>query len=158
MLDPATAKSLAALIDPSKAIADPTPISEAVHKDTALITVVDRDGMAVSLIYSIFASFGSGVASNRFGILLHNRGSGFNLIPGHPNEIGPGKRPMHTIIPGMIRENGRVSASFGVMGGDMQAQGHLQLYRKLVNGERDPQNIINAPRWKLNKDGTLLLE
>jgi len=146
MLDPATAKSLAALIDPSKAIADPTPISEAVHKDTVLITVVDRDGMAVSLIYSIFASFGSGVASNRFGILLHNRGSGFNLIPGHPNEIGPGKRPMHTILPGMTRKDGLIDMTFGVMGGQYQATGHAHMVSNIVDFGMDPQAAIDAPR------------
>ena len=146
MLDPATGKALAALIDPKRAMADPAPLSEAVHKDTVLITVVDRDGMAVSLIYSIFASFGSGVASDKFGILFHNRGSGFNLTPGHPNELGPGKRPMHTILPGMTRQNGLIDMTFGVMGGQYQATGHCHLISNLVDFGMDPQAAIDAPR------------
>ena len=92
LLDPALAAKLAGLIDPARAMADPAALSEDHHKDTILITVVDRDGMAVSLIYSIFATLGAGIASDKFGILFHNRGSGFNLTPGHPNEAGPGKR------------------------------------------------------------------
>lgn len=146
MLDPATGTSLAALIDPRKAMADPTPLSEAVHKDTVLITVVDRDGMAVSLIYSIFASFGSGVASDKFGILFHNRGSGFNLTPGHPNELGPGKRPMHTILPGMTRKNGQIDMTFGVMGGQYQASGHCHLLSNIIDFGMDPQTAIDVPR------------
>ena len=87
MLDPATAKKLAALVDPKKAGHAPGKISEAVHKDTIYITVVDRDRMAVSLIYSIFNGFGSGIASEKFGILFQNRGAGFTLQPGHPNSF-----------------------------------------------------------------------
>ncbi|MGB7242190.1 MAG: gamma-glutamyltransferase, partial [Sulfitobacter sp.] len=104
MLSLDVATKLAGLIDPGKAMASAAPLTETVHKDTIYITVVDADGMSVSLIYSIFNGFGSGIASEKFGILLQNRGAGFNLIPGHPNEAMGGKRPMHTIIPGMIRE------------------------------------------------------
>ncbi len=146
MLDPGTAKSLAALIDPKKAMGNPTALSEAVHKDTVLITVVDRDGMAISLIYSIFASFGSGIASDRFGILFHNRGSGFNLTPGHPNEAGPGKRPMHTILPGMTRKDGKIDMTFGVMGGQYQATGHAHVVSNIVDFGMDPQAAIDSPR------------
>ncbi|SMX22922.1 gamma-glutamyltransferase family protein [Boseongicola aestuarii] len=146
MLNPKTGKSLAALIDPKKAMPDPAPLSEAVHKDTVLITVVDRDGMAVSLIYSIFASFGSGVASDKFGILFHNRGSGFNLTQGHPNELGPGKRPLHTILPGMTRKNGRIDMTFGVMGGQYQATGHCHLISNIIDFGMDPQAAIDTPR------------
>ena len=146
LLDPATAKSLAALIDPNKAMASPAPLSEDVHKDTVLITVVDRDGMAVSLIYSIFATFGSGIASSKFGILFHNRGSGFNLVPGHANEAGPGKRPMHTIIPAMRATDGKVDMSFGVMGGQYQATGHVHILSNMIDFGMDPQEAIDAPR------------
>ena len=146
MLDLATAKALAGLIDPQAAMANPTQLSEAVHKDTVLITVVDRDGMAVSLIYSIFASFGSGHASDTFGILLHNRGSGFNLTSGHPNEAGPGKRPMHTILPAMTRNDGRVDMTFGVMGGQYQATGHAHFISNIVDFGMDPQEAIDSPR------------
>lgn len=146
MLDPSTAKELAKLIDPKKAMSAPAPLAESVHKDTVLITVVDRDGMAVSLIYSIFASFGSGIASDRFGILFHNRGSGFNLTPGHPNEFGPGKRPLHTIIPGMTRKSGKINMTFGVMGGQYQATGHAHFLSNIVDFGMDPQSAIDAPR------------
>ncbi|NNE52144.1 MAG: gamma-glutamyltransferase family protein, partial [Sulfitobacter sp.] len=108
LLSPDTASELAGLIDPKKAMASPAALSEQVHKDTIYITVVDRDGMKVSLIYSIFHGFGSGIASDRFGILLQNRGAGFTLEEGHPNELKGSKRPMHTIIPGMVRQQGRI--------------------------------------------------
>ena len=146
MLSPDTASRLAALIDPDRAMADPAPVSEAVHKDTILITVVDRDGMAVSLIYSIFHSFGSGLASAKFGINFQNRGAGFTLTEGHPNEAGPGKRPMHTIIPGMIRQNDRVSMTFGVMGGAYQPNGHARLITDMVDFGMDPQTSFQSPR------------
>ncbi|NNE78755.1 MAG: gamma-glutamyltransferase family protein [Silicimonas sp.] len=145
-LSPETAERLAALIDPTRAMAAAAPLTEEVHKDTVLISVVDRDGMAVSLIYSIFATFGSSVASPRFGILFHNRGSGFNLTPGHPNEAGPGKRPMHTIIPAMRARDGKIDMAFGVMGGQYQATGHARLLTNLIDYGMDPQQAVDAPR------------
>ena len=146
MLDPAFADRLAGLIDPRRAMPAAAPLTEALHRDTIYITVVDRDRMAVSLIYSIYHSFGSGIASDRFGILLQNRGAGFTLAEGHPNELGPGKRPMHTIIPGMLREGGRVTMPFGVMGGAYQPTGHARLVSNLVDFGMDPQTAIDAPR------------
>lgn len=146
MLDPATAKELAARIDPNRAMEAPAPLTEQVHRDTVLITVVDRDGMAVSLIYSIFASFGSGIASPDFGILFHNRGCGFNLLPNHPNEAGPGKRPMHTIIPAMRATDGNIDMAFGVMGGQYQATGHAHVMSNMADFGMDPQEAIDAPR------------
>jgi len=146
MLSAQTAARLAALIDPARAMADPAPVSEAVHKDTILITVVDRDGMAVSLIYSIFHGFGSGLASARFGINFQNRGAGFTLKPGHPNEAAGGKRPMHTIIPGMIRQNGRVTMPFGVMGGAYQPNGHARFITNMVDFGMDAQTAFDAAR------------
>lgn len=146
MLDMETAKKLAALIDPSKAMQSPAALSEAVHKDTIYITVVDGDGMSVSLIYSIFHGFGSGIASDKFGLLMQNRGAGFTLEQGHPNELKGGKRPMHTIIPGMIRQNGRVIMPFGVMGGAYQPNGHARFASNLVDFGMDPQAAIDAPR------------
>ncbi|SIS55742.1 gamma-glutamyltransferase 2. Threonine peptidase. MEROPS family T03 [Roseivivax lentus] len=146
MLSDATAEALAALIDPKRAQRAVTEITEAVHKDTIYITVVDRDRMAVSLIYSIFHGFGSGLASEKFGILLQNRGAGFSLAEGHPNEMAPGKRPMHTIIPAMLREGGRVTMPFGVMGGQYQSAGHARFLTNIADFGLDPQAAIDGPR------------
>jgi gamma-glutamyltranspeptidase/glutathione hydrolase len=146
MLSMDTAKALAALIDPRKAMPSATTLSEAVHRDTIYITVVDRDRMAVSLIYSIFHGFGSGIASEKFGILLQNRGAGFTLQEGHANEMAGGKRPMHTIIPGMLREQGRVTMPFGVMGGAYQSNGHARFVSNLRDFGLSPQEAIDAPR------------
>ncbi|UWQ21445.1 gamma-glutamyltransferase family protein [Jannaschia sp. W003] len=146
MLSPDTAQRLAALIDPARAMAAAAPLAESVHRDTIYITVVDRDRMAVSLIYSIFHSFGSGLASDRFGILFQNRGAGFSLERGHPNEMAPGKRPMHTIIPGMLREGGRVTMPFGVMGGAYQPAGHARFLSNMADFGMEPQAAIDAPR------------
>ncbi|MEO0401644.1 MAG: gamma-glutamyltransferase family protein [Pseudomonadota bacterium] len=146
MMAPETAAKLAALIDPQKAMAAPAPRSEQVHKDTIYITVVDRDGMAVSLIYSIFHGFGSGIASDKFGILLQNRGAGFTLEDGHPNELKGGKRPMHTIIPGILAKDGKAMMPFGVMGGAYQPNGHARLVTNIVDFGMDPQAAIDAPR------------
>jgi gamma-glutamyltranspeptidase/glutathione hydrolase len=157
MLAPETAAKLAALIDPSKAMLSPAALTESVHKDTIYITVVDRDGMAVSLIYSIFHGFGSGIASEKFGILLQNRGAGFTLEHGHPNEMKGGKRPMHTIIPGMIRENGKLRIPFGVMGGQYQSTGHARFASNLVDFGMDPQEAIDAPR-AFSDAGSLKME
>ena len=101
MLSDATADALAALIDPKRAIPGIDQRSEAVHRDTVYITVVDEQRVAVSLIYSLFWPFGSGLASRRYGICLQNRGAGFNLTEGHVNELKGGKRPLHTLIPGL---------------------------------------------------------
>ena len=146
MLASETAAKLAALIDPRRAMAAPAPLTEAVHKDTVYLTVVDRDLMAVSLIYSIYHSFGSGLASDKFGLLFQNRGAGFNLIPGHPNEAGGGKRPMHTIIPGMLAKGGKVTTSFGVMGGAYQPVGHSRFMTNLVDHGMELQAALDAPR------------
>ncbi|MCW8844046.1 MAG: gamma-glutamyltransferase, partial [Rhodobacteraceae bacterium] len=146
MLSPDTAARLAALIDPDRAMPAAAPLSEAVHKDTIYITVVDKDRMAVSLIYSIFHGFGSGIASEKFGILLQNRGAGFTLEEGHPNEMQGGKRPMHTIIPAMLRKEGRVTIPFGVMGGAYQPNGHARFVSNLVDFGMDLQTAIDAPR------------
>ena len=146
MLSPETAVRLAALIDPNRALPVALPGAEAVHRDTVYITVVDKDRMAVSLIYSIYWAFGAGMASDRFGILFQNRGAGFNLIPGHPNEAAGGKRPMHTIIPGMLKQAGRVLAPFGVMGGAYQPVGHARFTSNLADFGMDVQTAIDAPR------------
>jgi gamma-glutamyltranspeptidase/glutathione hydrolase len=149
-------RRLAAKISINKALQ--LPLTHQIVSDTVYLTTADTNGMMVSFIQSNYMGFGSGVVVPNTGISLQNRAAGFCLDHKHPNCVAGDKKPFHTIIPGFITRDKKPFSSFGVMGGDMQAQGHLQLYRKLVNGERDPQNIINAPRWKLNKDGTLLLE
>jgi gamma-glutamyltranspeptidase/glutathione hydrolase len=146
MQSPETAAKLAGLISPTQAMAAPAAVSEAIHKDTIYITVVDKDHMAVSLIYSIFHSFGSGIASDTFGILFQNRGAGFTLEEGHPNEAGGGKRPMHTIIPGILRKAGKTVMPFGVMGGAYQPNGHTRFVSNLADFGMDPQTAIDAPR------------
>ncbi len=146
MISDETAKALAALIDPKRALPDPGRAAEAVHRDTVLITVIDKNRMAVSLIYSIFHAFGAGLASARFGINFQNRGAGFTLERGHPNEAAGGKRPMHTIIPALFARNGSVMGCFGVMGGQYQPSGHAQITSNLVDFGMDPQEALDAPR------------
>jgi gamma-glutamyltranspeptidase/glutathione hydrolase len=150
----ATAARLAARLDPGRATPPPAAPLGQPHRDTVYITVVDRDRMAVSLIYSIFASFGSGIQSERFGVLFNNRATGFTLAEGHPNEAAGGKRPMHTIIPGMLREGGHVIMPFGVMGGPYQPNGHMRLVSNLLDFGMDVQAAIDAPRSF--QDGTAL--
>ncbi|GKY86649.1 gamma-glutamyltransferase family protein [Sinisalibacter aestuarii] len=146
MLAPETARRLAALVDPGRAKPAAAPLAGAEHRDTVYVAVVDRDLMSVSLIYSIYHSFGSGLASEKFGILFQNRGAGFTLEKGHPNEAGGGKRPMHTIIPAMLRENGRVTMPFGVMGGAYQPNGHVRVLTNIVDYGLNPQAALDAPR------------
>ncbi len=153
MLSAETAARLAALIDPARALPDAAQASEAVHRDTVYLTVVDRDRMAGSLIYSIYHSFGAGLASDRFGLAFQNRGAGFTLAQGHPNEAAGGKRPMHTIIPAMLRREGRVTMPFGVMGGAYQPTGHARLVSNLVDHGMDLQAAIDAPRCFGGPDG-----
>ena len=146
MLAPETGARLAALIDPKRAMPGIPPAAEAVHRDTVYLSVVDGEGMAVSLIYSIYWGFGSGLASDRFGILFQNRGAGFTLAEGHANEAAGGKRPMHTIIPGMIARAGRVVLPFGVMGGAYQPAGHVRFATNVIHHGMDVQEAIDAPR------------
>jgi gamma-glutamyltranspeptidase/glutathione hydrolase len=157
MLSPATAQRLAALIDPDRVLPDPRRASEAIHRDTVYLCVVDRDRMAVSLIYSVYHAFGSGLASAKFGINFQNRGAGFTLEPGHPNEAAGGKQPMHTIIPAMLRREGRVEMPFGVMGGSYQPAGHVRVITSMLDYGMDPQSAIDGPR-SLPEDGALRLE
>ncbi|WP_425099917.1 gamma-glutamyltransferase [Tropicibacter sp. S64] len=152
-----TAARLAALIDPNRAMASAAKTSEAVHKDTIYITVVDKDRMAVSLIYSIFHGFGSGIASEKFGILFQNRGAGFSLKEGHPNEMTGGQRPMHTIIPAMLCDGGRVTMPFGVMGGQYQPNGHARVVSNMTDFGMHAQEALDAPR-SFAFDGKLQLE
>ena len=116
---------------------------------TVYLTAADADGMMVSLIQSNYMGFGSGVVVPDTGISLQNRGSGFRLEEGHPNQVAGGKRPFHTIIPAFLTRGGEPVMSFGLMGGSMQAQGHLQMVVRLVDYRQNPQAAADAPRWQL---------
>jgi len=144
LLDKAFARSLADRIDRSKRV--PLPKAPAPGSHTVLITVVDRDRTAVTLINSLFREFGSGIATEKTGILLHNRGSGFVVDPAHPNAIGPSKRPLHTLVPALAMRDGRCELAFGVMGGHYQAMGHANFIVNTVDYRMDPQTALEHPR------------
>lgn len=128
------------------------------HGDTVYLTVADQWGNMVSWIQSLYMGFGSGLTAGTTGVQLQNRGANFNLIPHHPNQVAPGKRPYHTIIPGFISQNGQPFSSFGVMGGFMQPQGHLQVGLNLAAFGMDPQTALDAPRFNWLKDKEVAIE
>lgn len=148
LLDPAYLALRAGLIDPDLA-GDPghgTPIAGG----TVCLAAGDASGMMVSFIQSNYQGFGSGVVVPGTGISLQNRGCGFSLVAGHANHVGPGKRPFHTIIPGFVTDpGGSPRMAFGLMGGPMQAQGHLQLCLRILSHGQNPQAAVDAPRWRL---------
>jgi gamma-glutamyltranspeptidase/glutathione hydrolase len=125
---------------------------------TVYLTAADERGMMLSFIQSNYMGFGSGVVVPGTGISLQNRGAGFSLKPGHPNQVGPGKRPFQTIIPGFLTRNGQPVMSFGVMGGSMQAQGHIQMVIRLVDYKQNPQACSDGARWIVNHDHSVSLE
>ncbi|MEM7214912.1 MAG: gamma-glutamyltransferase family protein [Pseudomonadota bacterium] len=149
--------ALSRLYDPAKknpSISLPDPAGS----DTIYLSVVDRDGMAVSFINSLFAWFGTGIVTMNSGIALQCRGAGFNVIPGHGNAIGPSKRPFHTIIPAMVTKDGKVTHSYGVMGGSYQAMGHAHALSNMLDYGMDPQSALDDPRIFWNEYGDLTLE
>ena len=152
------AKSRCALIDPKKAMVS-APYGK-VHggSDTVYISSMDGQGNACSLIYSIYAGFGTGMVVPGTGIALHNRGALFSLDPAHPNALAPGKRPYHTIIPAMATVDGEIYMSYGVMGGFMQPQGHLQVMSNVVDHGMEPQAALNALRFMVSQDSVALEE
>ena len=162
LLSTAYASDRAALIAPD-ATMDPPPTFGEIPpgSDTIYLSAVDGDGNACSFIKSLYMGFGVGIAAEGAGVLLQNRGAGFTLQPGHANCLAPGKRPYHTIIPGLALKSGELWASFGVMGGFMQPQGHFQVLSGLIDDDLNPQEALNRPRWYLeNGDpaGDLLVE
>ncbi|MFG1461954.1 gamma-glutamyltransferase family protein [Xanthobacter sp. DSM 24535] len=146
LLSDALADTLAARIDPARAGKITPVLPAAEHSDTVYISVVDKDRNAVSFINSIFNPYGAGLMAPGCGVLFHNRGQCFSLAAGHPNAIGPRKRPLHTIIPGLVAEDGRICLSFGVMGGHYQAMGHAHFLAKLFDHGLDLQAAIDLPR------------
>ncbi len=144
LIHDAYAARLAETIDLTRARRDPIP--EAAHTDTVYLTVVDRDRLAVSFINSLYAGFGTGIVTPRTGVTLQNRGACFVTDPAHPNCIGPRKRPLHTLIPGLACENGRFKLAFGVMGGAYQACGHAHVLSNLRDFGMDVQAAIDCPR------------
>lgn len=125
---------------------------------TVYLSTGDQDGMMVSMIQSNYAGFGSGVVVRGTGISMQDRGAGFCLEPGHPNQVGGGKRPFHTIIPGFVTRDGKPEMAFGVMGGSMQPQGHAQMVIRIYDYGQNPQAASDAPRWRITEDQLLHLE
>jgi gamma-glutamyltranspeptidase/glutathione hydrolase len=125
---------------------------------TIYLTTADEKGMMLSYIQSNYMGFGSGIVVPGTGISMQNRGAGFSLQRGHPNEVGPRKRPFQTIIPGFLTRGGQPVMSFGVMGGNMQAQGHLQMVVRLVDYQQNPQACSDGPRWIVNPDFSVSIE
>jgi gamma-glutamyltranspeptidase/glutathione hydrolase len=146
MLDPAYLKARAGLIDFKRA-QDFGP-GLAPQGGTIYLTAADAQGRMVSLIQSNYMGFGSGIVVPGYGVSMQNRGHGFTLAEGYANQVAPGKRPFHTIIPAFLTKDGQPQMSFGVMGGDMQPQGHLQTLVRMLDYGQQPQTACDAPRWR----------
>ena len=124
---------------------------------TVYLCAADQSGMMISYIQSNFKGFGSGVVAPG-GIAFHNRGMSFSLVDGHPNQVAPGKRPFHTIIPAFLTKGDQPTMAFGVMGGNMQPQGHIQFVMRFVDEYLNPQACSDAPRWRIDDVGKLTVE
>jgi len=149
MLDDAYLASRARMIDLRRA--QNFAAGNPVKGGTIYLTAADENGMMVSFIQSNYMGFGSGCVEPRYGISLQNRGHGFNLQAGSPNVVAPGKRPFHTIIPAFLTQNGQPVMSYGVMGGNMQPQGHMQTLVRILDYRQSLQAACDAPRWRFNK-------
>jgi gamma-glutamyltranspeptidase/glutathione hydrolase len=155
LLDKAYLRTRARLIDSTRAA---SPVFGTPRGGTVYLTAADRDGMMVSYIQSNYQGFGSGVVVPGTGISMQNRGIGFVLKNGHVNEVGPRKRPFHTIIPAFMTQGSEPVMGFGVMGGYMQAQGHLQMVLRRVDHGQNPQAMIDAPRWRVDNGMVVSME
>lgn len=147
-----------ALINNEKAIDPPAYGDIQMGADTTYFTVVDKDRNAVSFINSLFNAFGSGIVAGDTGIMLHNRGTGFSLDPNSPNKYEPGKRPFTTLVPAMIMKDGKLLMSYGVMGGDIQTQGHAQVLINMVERGLNLQQAIDAPRVRYISGKGVMME
>ena len=148
LLDDAYLASRAKLIDMKRA--QDFGAGNPVKGGTIYLTAVDEQGMMVSFIQSNFMGFGSGVVVPGYGVSMQNRGHGFSLDAASPNVVAPGKRPFHTIIPAFLTQDGRPLMSFGVMGANMQPQGHMQTVVRMLDYRQQPQAACDAPRWRYN--------
>jgi gamma-glutamyltranspeptidase/glutathione hydrolase len=149
LLDPKYLAMRAKLIDPKRAqVFGP---GEAIKGGTIYLSAADESGTMVSFIQSNYMGFGSGVVEPTFGVSLQNRGHGFSLDAKSPNVVAPGKRPFHTIIPGFLSQGGHPVMSFGVMGGSIQPQGHIQTLVRMLDHGQNPQAACDAPRWRFNQ-------
>ncbi len=146
LLDPARLSEHARRIDPARATHD-AAAAVAGGSDTVYLTTADAEGNVVSFINSLYGPFGSGLVAGDTGIVLQNRGRGFSLVPGHPNELAGGKRPFHTLCPAMLFDEAGPRVSFGIMGGDVQAQAHVQFVSNLVDHGLNVQEALDAPRF-----------
>ena len=148
MLDEAYLASRAKLIDPKQA--QDFGAGNPVKGGTIYLTAADESGMMVSFIQSNYMGFGSGVVVPGYGLAMQNRGHSFSLDARSPNVVAPGKRPFHTIIPAFLTKDGQPQMSFGVMGANMQPQGHLQTLIRMLDYGQHPQAACDAPRWRYN--------
>ncbi len=156
LLEPAYLASRAKLIDERRA--QDFRAGNPPRGGTIYLAAADERGMMVSFIQSTYMGFGSGVVVPGWGISLQNRGHGFNLDASHPNCVAPGKRPFHTIIPAFLTKGGRPQMAFGVMGGNMQPQGHLQTLVRMLDFGQHPQAACDAPRWRFDSGLAIDLE
>ncbi|KTD24718.1 gamma-glutamyltranspeptidase [Legionella lansingensis] len=156
LLDSAYLKKRAQLINKTRAQQPGYGIPH--EQGTVYLTTSDDNGMMVSLIQSHYLIFGSGIVIPGTGILMQNRGACFTLEPGHPNEVSGNKYPFHTIIPGFIFKDEKPLMSFGMMGGHMQAQGHVQMIVRLCDYLQNPQAILDAPRWYISQENKISIE
>jgi gamma-glutamyltranspeptidase/glutathione hydrolase len=160
LLDPAYLAQRARLIDPRRAQAFAAGSPNDVHRrgGTIYLTAADEAGMMVSFIQSNYMGFGSGVVIPEYGVSLQNRGHGFSLDAASPNVVAPGKRPFHTIIPAFLTQGGQPQMSFGVMGANMQPQGHVQTLLRMLHHGQNPQTACDAPRWRFNQGLSINVE